>query len=326
VVDIQEIKGQLLNVYNSRNFLKNIDVPVDSYNKNIKKTIELLKEGDLAQAKKEVLHIRKETGEILTRMDNIHNGLLQIEKEIAKMVKKGMNTVALRRLYSQCRLALKDKDYDQVQLFIIKMDKIIEMYNFLMGPSLLVNVNEGEMIEEIITRMEVEAARSRNQVNEEISISTLGRYTETDEDLPILIPLYDETDDEVGIVDYKDQAEFKSMDYISKGLVEDSEHFLKHPSMEDKENFYEDEKEREGASREKVDVEWGKQEVYKETRTDEMQSRYNRINAMISENYVVDDDLVKGALMLEKLVYNNDLVGANELAEELERLLSDYIL
>jgi len=338
VVEIQEIKGQLLNVYNSMNFLKKIGVPVDSFNKNIKNTMQLLKEGNLTEAKKEVLFIRKETGGILTRMDNIHNGLLQIEKEIAKMVKKGMNAMALRRLYSQCRLALKDKDYDQVQLFIIKMDKIIEMYNFLAGPALLVDVDEGEMIEEIITRMEVEVARGRKEVSEKVSLSNQGRYGETDEDLPILVPLYDEDDDEDdegdneeddeeddegeedGILDNKLAAESRLVNDIPEESGVNEKIISEYPVTDALNKFEKDEKEGESVVRENTVGEGVKKEG-----KDEMRSRLDRINTTIRDNDIVDDDLIKGTVVLEKLVSNEDRIGANELAEELERLLNEYI-
>ncbi len=312
MVDVQEIKGQLLNVYNSMNFLKKIGVPVDSFNKNIKKTMELLKKGNLAEAKEEVLFIRKETGQILTRMDNIHNGLLQIEKEIAKMVKKGMNTVALRRLYSQCRLALKDKDYDQVQLFIIKMDKIIEMYNFLDGPALLVDVSDGEMIEEIITGMEVDAARRKKKVNGKITLSHQGRYTETYEDLPILVPLYDDDETEENeIPDNKQPG--------------DREYPAELPQRNNKDDLKRDEREIGKAASGTVEIDWGKEEEIKVNKNNELRSRVVSIKTMLRENDIVDDDLVKGALVLEKLMDNKDQIGANELADELEKLLRDYI-
>jgi len=272
MVDVQEIKGHLVNVKNSLNFLNRIGVPVSSHNDSIEKIMSLLKEGNRTKAREEVLFLRKETSGILSRMDNIHNGLLKIEREIARLAKEKKGTIALRRLYSQCRLALKEKDYDQVQLFIIKMDKIIETYRFLENPTVLVDIDDGEEIMDVITQLELcEMRKRRGQRDDEEALkpNAAKRYTEEDEDLPVLVPIYD-------------------------GYVETT------PPEEDA-NQQRDRGEGNLAS-----------------------SRMNRILMTVRENSIRDEDINSASDILRILIKNEDWKGANEIADELEKLIDSF--
>ena len=331
MADIQEVKSHLMNVYNSMNFLKKIGVPVGPYNRNIKNIMELMKADDIQTAKKEVLKLRKETGDVLTRMENIHNGLLQIDKEIARMVKKGKSTVALRRLYSQCRLALKEKDYDQVQLFIIKMDKIIDMYNFLEGPTLLVDIDEGREIEEIIIKMELDAIKKRKTPLEEKPREPPGgRYVEEDECLPVLTPLYEEIEEETP------HGEGTG----SSGIpTDDAEKIEPHRKMEVPKNEPPEMSERSSlkrsgpgetvvSGRETVST-WetspGTRERVNEEKiaslSEEVHIKVSKLKGMMDEGDIIDGDIVRGLQVLERLEKSEDWVGAKELSDELEKLV-----
>ena len=305
MADIQEVKAHLMNVYNTMNFLKKIGVPVGPYNKNIKNIMVLMKKDDISTAKKEVLVLRKETGDVLTRMDNIHNGLLQIDKEIARMVKKGKSTVALRRLYSQCRLALKDKDYDQVQLFIIKMDKIIDMYYFLEGSTFLVDIRKGEEIEEIIIKMELDAMKRRNAPREEKLIEPpRGRYVEEDEDLPVLTPLYENLEGTGPGEKELEGAKSSPADTRGSEL-----------SPEEKETGRE--------TLTKAPERGNEQKTL--ALSEEVHKKISKLKEMIEDEDIIDGDMVRALQVSERLEKSGDWVGATELADELEKLLIAHI-
>ena len=290
VVDVQEIKVHLVNVKNSLNFLNKIGVPVSSHNDTIARIMELLKDGDIPKAKEEVLSLRKETSGILSRMDNIHNGLLEIEKEIARLAKEKKGTIALRRLYGQCRLALRDKDYDQVQLFIIKMDKIIEMYRFLERSTVLADIDEGEEIEDAITKLELDEIKKRKALRDVKSILEpilVKRYTEPDEDIPILVPIYDDHEQ----IFPREKEDSEEQDNLK------SESPVESPSK---------------ISDNEID------------HGGPVESRMNSILMTIRDNRIRDEDIDNASEVLKILVKNEDWKGANEIADELEKLIDSF--
>jgi len=315
VSDIPEIKSHLMNVYNSLNFLKKIGVPVIEFNEDIRKIMALMKKGELDEAKVEVLDLRRRTSDILSRMENINRGLLEIEKEISALLKKGINTVPLRRLYSQCRLSLKEGDYDQVQLFIIKMEKIIDMYHFLSGETILVDVDEGEEMEDVVTRLVLEAVRTERgdaACTEEQVMAESGRYAEDDEDIPVLVPIYEDMDED----DLLEAEEVSRKTAVKEGKAPPDP--PKSPG-EYSEVIGNDGQEASSPPETQM-IEAIQAEEAGVERTDPRAS-LEELKEAVSEMGDADTDVKRGIEVLDRLIRTGDEEGAEELANELINLL-----
>jgi len=329
MVEVQEIKGHLVNVKNSLNFLNKIGVPVSSHNDSIDKIMDLLKEGNIRKAKEEVLFLRKETSGILSRMDNIHNGLLEIEREIARLAKEKKGTIALRRLYSQCRLALKDKDYGQVQLFIIKMDKIIATYRFLESPTVLVDIDDGEEIVDVITKLELGEMRKRRGLRDDeeaLPLIAAKRYTKEDEDLPVLVPIYDgyieTTSPEEDANEQRDRKSGDLTSSLDKSPLVQLDMFAGSPA--DTRNLPSGTFRSRPTGKLAGDAATPERGCVVERAPSGMSLRMNRILMTIRENSISDEDIADASDILRILMKNEDWKGANEIADELEKLIDSF--
>lgn len=360
MTDIPEIKSHLMNVHDSLNFLKKIDVPVDRFNKDIKGIMTLIKGGDPDEANRSVLELRKEISEIMSRMENINSGLVEMEKEIAALAKRGINTVSLRRLYSQCRLALKERDYDQVQLFIIKMEKIIDMYSFLSGETILVDVQKGEEMVDVVTKLVLEAVRKERSGSFEKEDASgkggpigsygkgedggqgedegeeeeeSGRYAQNEEDLPVLTPIYEDMDEDVpiNIYDEKEEVFHDESDGLQIGTfgpegTDTTRPIIRVIQSSPRDNdrgIPEESVSDDGASTDPVPilrVACDRAEL-DEDKQEEPEDSLERLKEVLSKMESVDPDIQRGIGVLEKLIWSGDVEGAKELAAELNRLL-----